>query len=298
MANILPREKQIAIISALTEGCSIRATERMTGVHRDTIMRLGVRVGNACTNLHDRLYRNLVPNHIQLDEMWSFVGMKQKLAKKMREREKGDQYLFMAMDAVNKSILSYKVGKRTEQTTLELVTDLKERVVNRPHISSDAFMHYRPIIEDVFGNECQYGQITKVYRHGEPVREAYRRYSPGVVVAVNQRHIIGHQPKISTSHIERTNLTVRMQSRRFTRLTSGFSKKLENHKAAVGLAVAHYNLCRPHETIGCTPAMAVGLADQPWSIADLLDVALDNPIYPIEGRRYGRFTIIDGGADA
>lgn len=294
--NILPREKQIAIISALTEGCSIRATERMTFTHRDTIMRLGVRVGNACTELHDRLYRNLVPNHIELDEMWSFVGKKQKLARKTRERDKGNQYLFMAMDAVNKSILSYKVGKRNEQTTFELVTDLKERVINRPHISSDAFPQYRPMIEDIFGDECQYGQIIKVYRHGEPYREANRRYSPGVVVAVSKQHVIGHQPKITTSHIERTNLTVRMQSRCFTRLTSGFSKKLENHKAAVGLAVAHYNLCRPHETIGSTPAMAVGLAERPWSIADLLDVALDQPIYPIEGRRYGRFTVIDGDA--
>lgn len=292
--NILPRDKQIAVIGALAEGCSIRATERLTGVHRDTIMRLSVRVGQQCDTLHDRVFRNLSPHHVELDEIWAFVGMKQKQARQQRDKSKGDQYLFLALDPTSKAFLSYKVGKRDANTTTELVYDLRERVINRPHISSDAFQPYTQVITDIFGDECQYGQVIKRYSN-PPLDTVARRYSPGAVVAVNRRHVIGHQPHICTSRIERANLSIRMGSRRFTRLTNGFSKKLENHKAAISLFVAHYNLCREHETVRSTPAMALGLTDHTWTIGELIANTLDNPLFPNEGRRYGRFTVIDGG---
>jgi len=291
--NILPRDKQIAVISALTEGCSIRATERLTGVHRDTIMRLGVNIGQKCEALHDRLFRNLCPNHIELDELWAFIGKKQKNVSKKERRTKGDIYTFLALDPTSKGILSYKVGKRNANTTTELVTDLKSRLLNRPHISSDAFQPYAQTIADVFGHECQYGQVIKRFA-AEPANKAARRYSPGTVVGVSRRHVIGHQRQICTSHVERVNLNVRMHSRRFTRLTNAFSKKTENHQTAVSLFVAHYNLCRVHQTIKTSPAHDLGLTDHVWSIEELMENTIDNEFYPLQGRRYGRFTVIDG----
>ncbi len=292
--NILSRDKQIAVIGALAEGCSIRATERLTGEHRDTIMRLGVRVGEHCSVLHDRMVRNLVPHHVQIDELWSFVGKKQKSKTRKDGRDVGNQYIFLALDPTSKGILSYKVGKRNANTTTEIIADLKDRVLSRPHISTDAFKPYREVIEDIFGDECQYGQIIKHYR-AQPGNQSAHRYSPGDVVKVSRRRIIGHQPHVCTSHVERVNLSVRMQSRRFTRLTNGFSKKLENHKAAVSLFVTHYNWCREHITLGCTPAVAMGLTDHTWSIEELLEHTIDDPLYPTEGRRYGRLIVIDGG---
>lgn len=292
--NILSRDKQIAVIGALSEGCSIRSTERLTGVHRDTIMRLGVTVGQRCDVLHNRMVRNVSPHHVQLDELWAFIGKKQRNVTKQDRRVKGDHYLFLALDPTSKGILSYKVGKRDANTTTEIVTDLKSRLMTRPHISSDAFQPYRQTIEDVFGDECQYGQIIKRYR-SDPSKTAARRYSPGEVVGVSYEHVIGHQPHICTSHVERVNLSIRMSSRRFTRLTTGFSKKVENHKAAVSLFCSHYNWCRVHGSIGETPAMAMGLTDHVWTISELMDHTIDNPHYPTEGRRYGRFMVIDGG---
>ena len=178
------------------------------------------------------------------------------------------------MDAINKAIISYRSGKRDWATTGEFLADLRMRVLGTPMISSDAFVAYEEMMRMTFGDTCHYGQISKRYV-GEPPIDAARRYSPGVVLAVD-RLVTGEMPKfmIGTSHAERQNLSVRMASRRFTRLTNGFSKKIENHAAAMSLYVAHYNLCRVHETIRQTPAMALGLTDHPWSIAELIDAAL------------------------
>jgi IS1 family transposase len=272
--NILPVEKQIAAVAALTEGNSIRATERLVGVHRHTVMRLGVRIGQGCEALHDMMFRDLHIQQLQFDELWAYVGKKQKRLKPGEHAEKGDQYTFLALDALNKAIVSYRVGKRDGETTLAFVQDVRNRVLGIPFISSDAFLPYEPSIRAVFGNTCHYGQIVKTYV-GESPKDAARRYSPGTVVGVKRFQVIGKPPKflVSTSLIERANLTVRMGSRRFTRLTNGYSKKLENHAAAVSLFVAHYNLCRVHETLRITPAMALELTDRPWSIAELIQVA-------------------------
>ena len=287
--NILPFNKQVDCIAALTEGVSIRATERLTGTHRDTIMRLGLRVGEGCHTLHDRMMCNLQVPVIELDEIWAYVGKKQRRA--AGHPEMGDQYTYIALDATGKAILSYKTGKRNAATTQRFVNDLADRVINSPQISSDGFEPYVQAVENAFGIGVRYGQIVKHY-YAEPSRKAARRYSPGYIVSVSERDVLGRVDKISTSYVERSNLTMRMQSRRFTRLTNGFSKKLRNHKAAVALYVAHYNLCRVHETIRVTQAMALGVADQIWPIGELVEAAMNPDDLP---PRYAPFTVIDGG---
>lgn len=291
--NILPLEKQVQIVSALTEGCSIRATERLTGVHRDTIMRLGVRIGQGCSEIHDRLFCNVSVPLIEMDEIWSYVGKKQRRITPDDGADKGDQYIFTALDSIHKALLCYRVGKRDKENTIAFVSDLRSRIINRPQISSDGFPAYPDAVEQAFGNDVNYGQIVKQYV-GEPSITAARRYSPGVVIGVRRETIAGKPVKanISTSMVERSNLTLRMQSRRFTRLSNGFSKKLENHKAAVSLFIAHYNLCRPHETIRCTPAMSLGLTDHIWSIGELIEYASQPDMLP---QRVPAFSVIEGG---
>lgn len=186
-------------------------------------------------------------------------------------------------------------GKRDGDTTRAFVWDLRERIINVPQISSDAFHPYVQAIKEAFGDGVHYGQIVKRYV-GEPPVDAARRYSPGVVVSVERKRVHGFPTRFqtSTSYVERSNLTFRMQSRRFTRLTNGFSKKLENHKAAVSLFVAHYNLCGVHESLRVTPAMQLGVTDRIWSISELVEAALYGEIAAPEGRRVGPFRVIDG----
>jgi IS1 family transposase len=270
--NILTREKQIAVISALTEGCSIRSVERLTGIHRDTIMRLGVRVGDGCAALHDDMMQFVQVNRLELDELWSYVGKKQRQVRPDDPADLGDQYVFVGIDGTRKAIISYRVGKRDGYNTNAFLADLRQRIVNKPEISSDGFSAYPDAVERAFGSDCTFGQIIKQYR-GEPAIDTARRYSPGVVVGVDYRRVVGAQAKISTSYVERGNLSVRMGSRRFTRLTNAFSKKLANHVAAVSLYVAHFNLCRVHESLRITPAMAMGITDHIWSIGELVDAA-------------------------
>ena len=292
--NILPFDKQIAAIAALTEGCSIRATERLTDIHRDTIMRLGVRVGEGCARLHDHMMRGLQVPILEFDEVWGYVGKKQRRTEP-GETDKGDQYTFTALDATGKAIISYVTGKRTEDNTRAFVNDVWERIINRPQITTDGFGPYVDAVAECFGDDADYAQLVKHYAAEHSV-EAKRRYSPPHVVRVERRVVSGRPRHVSTSYVERSNLTLRMQQRRFTRLTNGFSKKLQNHKAAVALFVSHYNLCRVHETIRITPAMALGVTDHIWTIGELVEAALEGVIPEPPGERYGRFRVIDGGA--
>jgi IS1 family transposase len=294
--NILPREKQVEAIAALCEGVSVRATERLSGVNRGTILSLGVRIGDGCSTLHDAMMRGLHVSRIELDEAWSFVAKKQRHLKPSDPADFGDQYVFLALAGAGKAIISFRVGKRNGENCRAFLADLRARVLGAPEISSDAFPAYPDAVERAFGIECTFGTIEKHYAV-EAAVEAARRYSPAAVVSVSRTRVVGHPTKLSTSYIERQNLTLRMQQRRFTRLTNAFSKKLENHVAAVALYVAHYNFCRVHETLRVTAAMQLGVSDHIWTIGELVDAALEG-VLPAPGRRrYGRFTVIDGGRE-
>ena len=269
--NVLKIAQQEAVIASLIEGCSIRSTERMTGVHRDTIMRLLVKVGTGCEKLMDQQMRNLTCKRVQMDEIWTFVGKKQRHLKPSDNPKKtGDVWTFVALDADTKIVPAYKVGERTTSVATEFVTDLSSRLINRVQLSSDALGAYVDATERAFGANVDYGQIVKSHE-AEVIKPG--RYSPPHVVATRRTVLTGtpNMAHISTSLIERQNLTMRMSMRRFTRLTNAFSKKFENLKAAVGLHFAHYNFVRIHKTLRTTPAMAGGVTSQLWSLRDLIE---------------------------
>jgi hypothetical protein len=268
--NILRQEKQEAAIAALVEGASIRSVERMTGIHRDTIMCLMVRVGQGCANLMDSYMRGLKCREIQVDEIWCFVGKKQRHLKDTDNLEElGDQWVFTALDADSKLIPSYLVGKRTGANAQAFIDDLSNLLDNGIQLSSDSLWAYLEAVDSAFGTNVDYGQIVKAYE-AEPTGAG--RYSPPHVVSAERTVILGNPriSKISTSYVERQNLTVRMQMRRFTRLNNAFSKKLEKLKAAVALHFAHYNFVRIHSSLRVTPAMEAGVTDYLWSILELM----------------------------
>ena len=268
--NKLNIEQQEKVISALVEGVSIRSTERMTGIHRDTIMRLGVSTGQHCQNILDREMRNIKSSKIQMDEIWCFVGKKQRHVGLMDNVEEvGDQWIFVALDADTKLVPSFKIGKRTSENAIALTDDLASRLTNRVQISSDQLRAYIEAVDLSFGGEVDYGQIVKSFE-AEPVGAG--RYSPPHVVSVDRHKVLGmpNMSHISTSFVERQNLTIRMQMRRLTRLTNAFSKKLDNLKAAVALHFAHYNFVRIHQSLKTTPAMEAGVTNRLWNIRDLL----------------------------
>ncbi len=273
--NTLSREKQTQIVAALTEGCSIRSVERLTDTHRDSVMRLGVNVGEGCARVHDAMMRNLHVNILELDEQWSFIQKKAKRVKEGDAPEYGDCYLHVALDATSKAVVSYLVGKRSHEYTMVLAADLRARIVNRPQITSDGWPAYPDAIEEAFGTDVDFATIVKDYTT-TPGNEAAVRYSPGKIRGCEKTVRIGNpdESAISTSYVERFNLSTRMQSRRFTRLTNAFSKKLRNHKAAISLYVLWYNVCRVHESLRITPAMALGVTDHIWTIGELVDAAL------------------------
>jgi IS1 family transposase len=303
--SVLSRDRQIQVIGCLTEGMSIRAIERLTGIHRDTIMRLGARVGRGCAELHDRIMVGLRVGRIEMDELWAFVGKKQRHLTRTDSREKGDQYTFIALASSSRAIIGYRTGKRQGGTTTDdFIQDVRGRVIGAPEISTDGFLPYQPAIRDAFENSA-HGVINKTFSVTHlRMDHAQHRYSPAAVIAVAREAVRGEPEQISTSYVERSNLSIRMASRRFTRLTNGFSKKLDNHLSAVALYIAHYNLCRVHESLSpnarnqATPAMALGLTDRVWSLGDLIDAALavatpDPTETPSERRR--KFRVIEGG---
>ena len=297
--NYLSREKQVAIISLLCEGVGQRAATRLTGVDRKTVGRLALRVGRGCAELHDRMMVGIRVNRLELDEAWSFVAKKQKNVLRHEIPVMGDQYVFIGMAGTQKAIIGWRVGKRDSDTTLEFLYDLRQRVIGQPEISTDGFLPYRNSIRDTFGDSASHGVIVKTYSVTNLAKDAVTRYSPAQVVAVSREVVSGDPDQyVSTSYVERQNLSLRMGQRRFTRLTNGFSKKLDNHVAAVALYVAHYNLCRVHEALRMTPAKALGIIGRNWSIGELIDAALaTQPITPVPSapERRKRFTVIDGG---
>lgn len=273
MANVLNTDKQIAIIAALSEGSSIRSIERMTGVHRDTIMRLGVKVGQGCTALMDAKMRNLSCARLEMDEIWGFVGKKEKHVKPEDLPEVGSVWTFCAIDAETKLVPAFRVGERDATTADAFLEDVAGRMKNRVQISTDGLAAYENAIEEAFGGDADYAQIVKTY--GTITTEDNRRYSAPEFVSCEKKVIAGRPDfdLISTSYIERLNATTRLHMRRLTRLTLAFSKKRENFTAAVGLHFAYYNFVKRHNTLRCTPAMAAGVTGSFWSVGDLLEAA-------------------------
>lgn len=269
--NILKHEKKLAVLSALVAGNSIRAVSRMTGVHKTTILRLVSDMGEWCSRLMDQRMRNLRCAEIEADEIWAFVQCKQRRVKAddPLAREKGDAYTFVAFDPITKLVPVVQVGKRDAATTDAFVRQLRARIAGRVQISTDAFSPYVEAIERAFGADVDYAQVVKEYA---PEDAGRGRYSPPAVVAVDKIRIQGNprESRVSTSYVERNNLTFRMQMRRFTRLTNGFSKKLANLRAMVSLFVAYYNFCRIHGSLRVTPAMAAGVTDHVWELAELV----------------------------
>lgn len=260
------------MIGALAEGTSIRSIERLAGIHRDTIMRLGVKIGENCAKLMDSTMRNLNADKIQVDEIWGYVGKKQKNAKFSDMRKGlGDVWTWIAVDADSRMVASFLVGKRDNYHARTFVEDLASRLSHRVQISSDALASYIDAVERGFGSEVDYGQIVKTFTSTDLAEQ--RRYSPPDILQVRHTVIKGNPERrsISTSYVERQNLTVRMHCRRLARLTNAFSKKLDNFKAAVALHFAYYNFVRVHKSLRMTPAMAAGVTDRIWTIADLLE---------------------------
>lgn len=269
----LPMDKAILCVSLLTEGSSIRSTERVTGVHRDTICRLLRVVGGKCSDLLGRLVRGVQVADVQCDELWSFVAMKEKtkVRKQITDPAIGDAYTFLAVERESKLLLAHHVGRRTSEDANVFAAKLSSAVNGeRFQVSTDGFDGYPAALERHFGGKIDYAQNIKTFS-GEGL-DSERRYSPPSIIAVEKRVISGEpeESRVCTSHIERVNLHVRMMTRRFTRLTTGFSKKRENLKAAVALFVAAYNFTWMHSTIRMTPAMKAGLVRKPWSVGDLL----------------------------
>lgn len=274
MANILNTDKQIAVISALAEGSSIRSIERITGVHRDTIMRLGVHVGNGCARVLDVEMRNLPCRQLQFDEIWGFIGKKERHCTPDDSLELGDVWTFCAIDSDTKIVPSFKVGKRDLPTANAFVADVASRMRNRVQISSDALRAYVDAIEMNFGADVDFAQIIKTYITDDS-HIPERRYSAPEIVVTEKKSVSGF-PDLrlaSTSHVERLNGTTRLHMRRLTRLTYAFSKKLENFQAAVALHFAYYNFVKRHNTLRATPAMAAGITRDFWTVGNLIEAA-------------------------
>ena len=271
----LPLPAAETILKLLVEGVSIRSIERITGVHRDTIMRLLALAGERYERLFEKRVKGISPNYAQCDEIWGFVGMKEKHKQKamIEDYAMGDAYTFVGIDAETKLILCWELGKRDMETTIPFIDRLRTVTDgSRFQLTTDAYGTYPPVVEACFGANIDYAQLVKTYSLPSEAKRAEARYSPGHVTGTIQRPLVGHPKlsKISTSYIERQNLTMRMCIRRLTRLTNGYSKKWENLKAAIALHFAWYNFIRVHQTIKTTPAVKAGLTDHVWTLREML----------------------------
>jgi IS1 family transposase len=269
--NTLSADKKLAVLSGLVEGNSIRSISRMTDVDRNTINSLLLRTGERCAALLDERMRQLPCRRLQCDEIWTFVGKKARHVRVDDPAEFGDQWVYVALDADSKLIPAYYVGKRSSENTQAFMRDVWQRIGDhRIQLTTDAFIFYTKAVEASFGGDADYAQLKKLY--GDYGQHGNERYSPGPITEVISRTISGvpDPSHVSTSYVERQNLTIRMQMRRFTRLTNAFSKRLANLKAACALHFAHYNFCRVHSSLRITPAMAAGLTTEVWPLASLL----------------------------
>ena len=275
--NKLSRERRAQIIGMMVEGNSIRSIVRMAGVGKNTIVRLLEDAGEAFLDYHDRNVQGVASKRVQCDEIWSFIGVKAKnraTSKRAADPSAGDVWTWVAMDADTKLAISYLIGRRDGEYAMALMDDLRQRVTTRMQLTTDGHTPYLRAVEEAFGADIDYAMLVKLYGEPSAAPEAARRYSPTECVGTRRNKITGNPDPshISTSYVERQNLTMRMAIRRFTRLTNAFSKKMENHAHSVAIHFMHYNFVRRHQTLRVTPAMAAGLTDKWWTMDDMVAV--------------------------
>jgi IS1 family transposase len=269
--NKLSTAERVSVVAALVEGNSINSTVRMTGISKPTILKLLGELGAACRKYHDEHVRNVAAKRVQCDEVWSFCYAKAKNvpAEKRGQFGFGDIWTWTALDAYSKLMITWNIGLRDAGYAHEFMQDVSERLVNRVQLTTDGHKAYLNAVEEAFLGDVDYAQLVKLYGNERP---GEARYSPAVCTGCKPTTINGEPDRdhVSTSYVERSNLTVRMGMRRFTRLTNGFSKKIDNHVAMVNVFFMFYNFCRIHTTTRLTPAMAAGLTTTLWEIDDLI----------------------------
>ncbi len=270
--NQLTKERRVHVIKCLCEGASIRSTVRLTGVAKNTIVKLLAVIGAACSQYQDKTLRNLKCEKIQCDEIWSFCYAKDKNVPRAKRGQFGfgDVWTWTALDADTKLIVSWRVGGRDAGTAFEFTEDLAKRLANRVQLTTDGHKVYYSAVEHAFGSNVDYAMLVKLY--GADQRDKEATYSPAKVISCRAVPITGDPDPnhISTSYVERQNLTMRMSMRRFARLTNAFSKKVENHIAALSLYFMFYNFCRVHQTLRVTPAMEAGVSDHVWDVEEIV----------------------------
>ena len=269
--NRLSTADRVRVVSALVEGCSIRATVRMTGVAKNTIVKLLAELGTKCQEYHDEHVRGLTSKRIECDEIWSFVYSKQKNVPEEKQGRfgYGDVWTWTALDADSKLIVSWLVGQRDTNYAIAFMNDVADRLTNRVQLTTDGLKSYLVAVDHAFSGDVDFAQLVKIYG---PDKTTATRYSPPALTSIEEKMVCGAPDArhVSTSYVERQNLTMRMSMRRFTRLTNAFSKKVENHEHNVALHFMHYNFCRVHQSLRVTPAMEAGLADHVWDVEELV----------------------------
>lgn len=276
--NKLSTERRVAVVRCLIEGNSIRSTVRITGVAKNTVVKLLVDLGRVCSAYQDTHLRDLRCERVQCDEIWSFVGCKEKNLP-AEEREtfgRGDVWTWTALDADTKLMVTWFVGDRDPQSAFEFMSDVKARLTKRVQLTTDGHRAYLNAVNDTLGEDVDYAMLVKMYGLGPAGAE--RTYSPSICTGAKKVTITGAPDEnyISTSFVERQNLTMRMSMRRFTRLTNAFSKKMENHSCAIALHFMHYNFARVHQTLKTSPAVAAGVADHVWTVEEIVNLLDSN----------------------
>jgi IS1 family transposase len=290
--NKLSTADRARILHLLCEGMSIRAITRLTGASKNTVAKLLVDAGKACAAYHDANVRDVKASRIECDEIWSFTYAKQKNVATAKDAPEGagDTWTWTAIDRDSKLIVSYLVGGRDAEYAMEFMDDLRARLANRVQLTTDGHRAYLEAVEGAFGGDVDYAQLVKIYGNAP---DAFKgRYSPADCTGIRKRRVEGNPDaaSVSTSAVERQNLTMRMHMRRFTRLTNAFSKKVENHAYAVALHMMYYNFVRLHKTLRVTPAMAAGVSDRLWEIADIAKMVEDAEAKPAKRGPYKKIS--------
>ena len=290
--NTLSRPQQVLALKCLMDGMSIRATTRVTGVARNTLARLIVETGKVCARYQDEALRGLRCERVQVDEVWSFVYAKEKNVPRATNAPPaaGDVWTWIALCADTKLVPAWWVGDRSGDTASAFIADLSSRLAKRVQLTSDGHRAYLAAVDGAFGSEVDYAMLVKLYGKGGNERQPDTRYSPSECIGARKQVITGSPDlaAVSTSYVERQNLTMRMSMRRFTRLTNAFSKKLENHCHAIAMHFMHYNFCRVHASLPGTPAMAAGVTDRLWEVGDVVDLVRAAQPQPNRPKTYAK----------